>query len=308
VTRGRSDTRDPDWQPIGADPVVAAAGDIACDPGDPSFAGGLGTPRRCHQSHTSDLLLRSDLASVLVLGDVQYESGTFDAFLQSFHPTWGRVKPLIRPVPGNHEYRTPGAGGYFDYFNGPGQPTGPAGSRDAGWYSFDVGAWHVVALNSQCAEPRRSPTAAACAPGSPQEQWLRADLAAHPTRCTLAYWHHPLFSSGGGASSPTMGPIWQALYDAGVDVVLNGHAHFYERFAPQTPAGAPDPVRGIRQFVVGTGGKSHGPFAAVTPNSEVRDRSTFGVLQLTLRAGSYAWAFVPEAGGRFTDAGAGSCH
>jgi hypothetical protein len=309
LTRGRTDAHAPDWQADGADPVIAAAGDIACDPADRSFRGAEGgTPRRCHQGQTSDLLFRADLAAILMLGDGQYESGTLDAYLRSFHPTWGRLKGLIHPVPGNHDYRDPGAAGYFDYFNGVGQPTGPAGSRDAGWYSFDVGAWHVIALNSQCAEPRRSPSAAACAAGSVQEQWLRADLAAHPAACTLAYWHHPLFSSSAEGTSPAMAPIWQVLYEAGVDVVLNGHAHTYERFAPQTPLGVPDPARGIRQFVIGSGGKSHQPFAALLPNSEVRDPGTFGVFELTLRPGGYAWAFVAEAGRQFADTGVGTCH
>jgi acid phosphatase type 7 len=307
LTSGDSDPRVPDWQPTGADPVVAAAGDIACDPADAFFDEGRGRLRRCHQRQTSDLLLRADLAGILVLGDAQYERGRLDAFQRSFGPTWGRLKALMHPVPGNHEYRDPGAAGYFDYFNGPGQQIGLAGSRDSGWYSFDVGTWHVVALNSECSEPRSNPTEAACAAGSPQEQWLRADLAAHPAACTLAFWHHPLFASAEGAS-PTMRPIWQALYDAGVDVVLNGHVHAYERFAPQTPDGARDDARGIREFVVGTGGKSRQAFFAFLPTSEVHDRSAFGILELTLAAGRYSWTFVPEAGRAFTDSGTAPCH
>jgi hypothetical protein len=307
LTRGRTDAREPDWGPVPGDPVIAAAGDIACDPASAGFAGGLGARGRCRQRDTSDLMLRMDLAAVLPLGDLQYERGTLDAFMGSFHPTWGRLKSIMRPVVGNHEYRTPDAAGYFDYFNGPGRRSGPAGPRDRGYYSYDLGEWHMVALNSQCAEPRRSPTAEACAAGSAQEQWLRRDLAENPRACTLAYFHHPRFSSASEGASPVLRPVWQALYEAGVDVVLNGHAHVYERFAQQDPAGAPDPVRGIREFVVGTGGKSRPGFGPVFPNSEVRSRS-FGVLRMTLRPGGYEWEFVAGPGDPFADAGAGTCH
>jgi dipeptidyl aminopeptidase/acylaminoacyl peptidase len=307
LTAGRSDAQAPDWQPSGGDPVIAAAGDIACDPNSANFQGGLGTPRWCHQMHTSDLLLKMDLAAVLMLGDAQYEDGRPDAFAASFEPSWGRLKGLIRPVVGNHEYRTPGAAGYFDYFDGPGRSDGAAGPRGAGSYSFDVGTWHLIALNSAiCNLPGGAPQ---CAPGSPQEQWLRADLAAHPAQCTLAFWHHPLYSSSVEGDSPVMRPIWQALYDGGADVVLNGHAHIYERYAPQTPDAAPDPARGIRQFVVGTGGKSHQGFTALRANSELRDRRSYGVLALTLHPGAYDWSFLPAAGShRFTDTGTSACH
>jgi WD40-like Beta Propeller Repeat len=169
----RAEPRSPHWQPAGVDPVIAAAGDIACDPADPRFAGGVGTGAFCHQRQTSDLLLRMDLAGILAPGDLQYEDATLWKFQQSFDPTWGRLKPLIRPAPGNHEYEDPGATGYFDYFNGPDQESGPAGRRDEGYYGFDVGAWHLVALNSECGR------VGGCAAESPQEGWLRADLAAH---------------------------------------------------------------------------------------------------------------------------------
>jgi hypothetical protein len=252
-------------------------------------------------------MLRMDLAAVLPLGDLQYERGTLDAFMASFDPSWGRLKSIMRPVAGNHEYYTRGAAGYFDYFNGPGRSTGPAGRRDRGYYSYDLGEWHMVALNSQCAEPPRRPTTAGCAAGSAQEQWLRRDLAENPRACTLAYFHHPLFSSASEGASPVLRPVWQALYEAGVDVVLNGHAHVYERFGPQDPAGAPDPARGIREFVVGTGGKSRPGFGPVFPNSEVRSRS-FGVLRMTLRPDAFEWQFVAGPGDPFSDAGAGTCH
>jgi Big-like domain-containing protein/calcineurin-like phosphoesterase family protein len=283
------------------DPVLLAAGDIACDPTSGSFNGGLGSATSCRQQHTSDLLVGESGAEVLALGDNQYENGALANYQQSFDPAWGRVKSRIHPVPGNHEYGTENAAGYFDYFNGAGNLTGPAGERGKGYYSFEVGSWHVIALNSSCS------AVGGCGVGSPQEQWLRADLAAHPSACTLAYWHHPLFSSGPHGNSAFMGPIWQALYDAGADVVLSGHDHEYERFAPQSASGAADPVRGIREFVVGTGGRSHYTLGTPQPNSAVRSDDTFGVLKLTLRDNGYDWRFLPEAGRTFTDSGSDVC-
>jgi hypothetical protein len=256
---------------------------------------------------TSNLLMRMDLSAILPLGDLQYEDGAYDKFLRSFHPTWGRLKNLIKPVPGNHQYVTWGAAGYFDYFNGPGLQSGQAGERGRGYYSYDVGNWHIVALNSQCSHPERDDGRPGCEVGSAQERWLRADLAANRSRCTLAYMHHPLMSSG-LRHNPAVLPLWQALYEAGAEIVLVGHHHSYERFAPMAPDGTRDPARGIRQFVVGTGGRSHHAFDAIAPNSEVRDNATFGVLKLTLRPNAYLWEFVPEPGKTFTDSGANSCH
>jgi hypothetical protein len=199
-------------------------------------------------------------------------------------------------VPGNHEYNTANASGYFSYF---GNRTSPPG-----YYSFDIGSWHLVALNSNCS------AVGGCGTGSPQAQWLRADLAAHPNACTLAYWHHPLFNSGAehGGTDTTYTAFWQALYDANADVVLVGHEHVYERFAPQTPSGALDQARGIRQFTVGTGGKSLYRFGGILANSQVRSDDTFGVLKIALNPTSYDWQFVPEAGKTFTDNGSTSCH
>jgi acid phosphatase type 7 len=298
----RAQPRSPHWQATGADPVVAAAGDIACDPADRNFGGGLGSGRFCRHRQTSDLLLRMDLAAVLAPGDIQYEDGKLWKFQQSFDPTWGRLKPLIRPVPGNHEYEDPGAAGYFDYFNGPGQESGPAGRRDQGYYSFNLGAWHVIALNSECEQ------IGGCGAGSPQESWLRADLAAHPATCTLAFWHGPRFTSGRHSAEGAMLPVWNALHEANADVIVNGHEHFYERFAPQTPAGVPDLARGVRQFTVGTGGRSLFGYVTVTPNSEVRENRWSGVLKLTLRDNAYGWEFVSAPTGRVLDAGETSCH
>ncbi|WP_051324795.1 metallophosphoesterase [Candidatus Solirubrobacter pratensis] len=300
------DAGPPDWQPAGAEPVIAAAGDIACDPTSPDFNGGLGTPSLCHQRQTSDILMTMDLSAVLVLGDAQYSDGRAGAW-SAFDSTWGRLKPLLRPVPGNHEYRDPGASGYYDYFDGAGAANGPAGARGQGYYSFDVGTWHVVALNSECSDPPARNGGVDCSAGSPQERWLRVDLAAHPATCTLAFWHHPLWSSGISGENGAMYPIWEDLYNAGADVVLNGHDHAYERLAPQDPGGTRDPVRGIREFVVGTGGRSLQRAVAPAPNSEVRHGS-YGVLQLKLGKGGYRWAFVSEAGVGFTDSGANACH
>jgi dipeptidyl aminopeptidase/acylaminoacyl peptidase len=302
IVKGSTDARALDWQAQPGDPVVAGAGDIACDPATPSFAEGFGSATGCHQRWTSNQLLRMDLSDVLMLGDSQYEDGTAPKFAQSYDPSWGRLKALTRPVVGNHEYADPDATAYFDYFNGPGQPTGRAGARTEGWYSYDTGAWHVVALNTNCA-------VVSCAPGGPQDRWLRADLSAHPTVCTLAIMHHPLFSSGVSdeGATPEVRGLWQALYEGGADVVLAGHDHAYERFAPQDPAGAPDPARGIREFIVGTGGKTLQGALALRPNSEVRGRS-FGVMRMTLRSRSYDWQFFPDLPGGFTDSGRGACH
>jgi acid phosphatase type 7 len=200
-------------------------------------------------------------------------------------------------VPGNHEYRVPGARGYFGYFGA------VAGQPGKGYYSYDLGAWHVVAINSNCSE------VGGCDAGSAQETWLRQDLAATAKPCTVAYWHHPLFTSGAEHGPATkMLPIYQALYDHGAELVISGHNHQYERFAPQAPNGELDQARGIRSFVVGTGGARLYEFDAPMPNSEVRNSDTYGVLKLTLKANGYDWAFIPEAGKTFTDSGSGSCH
>ena len=308
VASAAADPRAIDWQPRGGDPVIAAAGDIACDPGLTRFGTGLGTQDACHMIQTSDLMMKMDVAAVLPLGDLQYENGELEKFQRSFDPTWGRLKAQMHPVVGNHEYRTPGAAGYFDYFNGPGVFDGPAGPRDKGYYSYDLGAWHVVTLNSQCSHPPAdNPYRNDCKAGSPQEQWLRADLAAHQARCTLAVWHHPWFSSGLASVNDAVQPLFQALYDNGVDVLLTGHDHGYERFAPMDTAFNRDPARGVRQFVVGTGGKNEETHRYPQPNSEVRGQGSFGVLELTLRPSAYTWEFKRD-GGTFEDSGANACH
>jgi hypothetical protein len=283
-----------------ADPVIMAAGDIACDPADPGYNGGAGTADRCHQQATSDLVVGTPLDAVLPLGDIQYDSATTARINAVYAPTWGRVKSISRPILGNHESGT--ATGYFDYFNGPGVSDGPAGTRGKGYYSFDLGAWHVVALNSNC-------SSVSCSAGSEQESWLRADLAAHPTGCTLAYWHHARFSSGHDGSNEFMQPLWEALQDAQAELLLSGHSHDYERFAPLDRDGDVDQAGGIRQFVIGTGGAFFtGGLGSLAPHSEVAQNDTFGVLKLTLHPASYDWQFVPEAGKTFSDAGSESCH
>lgn len=264
-------------------PVVLAAGDIASciRPGD---------------ERTATLLDAYPAATVATLGDTAYENGTAGEFAKCYGPTWGRAKKRTRPAVGDHEYGTPGAAGYFGYFGA------AAGDPGKGYYSYDLGRWHVVVLNSNCL------VIGGCGPNSPETLWLRADLAADPSPCTLAYWHRPRFSSGTQGPRVKMTTFWEALYDDGAELVLGGDDHLYERFAPQTAAGAFDQARGIRQFVVGTGGKSFSPFGSIQPHSEARNSSTFGVLKLSLLAGSYTWEFIPVAGWTFVDRGKGTCH
>ena len=274
----------PTGTPADNDPVLVGAGDIASCSGSGDEA--------------TAALLDDITGTVITLGDNVYSSGTAREFADCYGPSWGRHKERTRPSAGNHDYRTNNASGYFDYFGA------AAGDPSRGYYSYDLGAWHIVVINSNCAE------VGGCQTGSPQEQWLRADLAAHPAACTLAYWHHPRFSSGSShGSSSSMEPIWRTLYDANAELVLSGHEHNYERFAPQDPAGQADDARGIREFVVGTGGGSHYGFDTPLPNSEVRNSDTFGVLKLTLHPGSYDWQFVPIAGKSFSDSGTNvACH
>src|SRR5215472_2421743 len=259
-------------------------------------AGDIADCRNLTGAEATAKLLDKIPGTVITVGDLAYPDGSKDNFA-CYDKTWGRARSRTRPSPGNHEFHAAGATPYFDYFGV------LAGDPKTGYYSYDLGSWHIVVLNSECKD------VGGCAAGSPQEHWLRADLAWHPVACTLAYWHKPLFSSGSAHGNDlTMKPLWDALYQANADVVVNGHDHDYERFAPQTPDGAPDPGRGIREFVVGTGGKSHRPFSEPKPNSEVRDVTAFGVLKLTLKSKSYDWQFIPEEGKTFTDSGSGACH
>ena len=257
--------------------MITAAGDIAASGGS--------------QAATATLVTTINPTAALTLGDNAYENGALGDYSSFYQPSWGSFLNKTDPVPGNHDYQTSGAGGYFSYF----------GARaPAGYYSYEVGSWHLIALNSEIAHTA----------GSAQDSWLLNDLASHPNACTLAYWHKPRFSSGTSHGSDTgFTRFWQDLYAADAELVLGGHEHNYERFAPQNPSGAADPGSGIREFVVGTGGKSHYGFGATpVPNSEIRNGSTYGVLKLTLHASSYDWQFVPVAGQTFTDSGTTACH
>jgi hypothetical protein len=286
--------------PGAAPPGAAGGAPSAQDPARPAVLIGAGDIAGCDSdadSRTAELLQRSP-GTVFTLGDNAYPNGSERNFARCYEPTWGRVKARTRPVVGNHEYHTDDARGYFNYFGA------AAGPRDKGYYSYDLGSWHVVVLNTNC-----DVVPGGCAAGSPQDRWLRADLAASGARCTVAMGHHPLFTSA-ATHRPTsqIRPLVRALHDAGVELLLAGHNHTYERFAPQDPRGRADPARGIRQFVVGTGGAGLYPFGKPAANSEVRNNDTFGVLRLTLRSGSYRWDFLPTSGRRLTETGTGTCH
>jgi hypothetical protein len=276
--------------------VIAAAGDIACDPDDEGFNAGNGSSTRCHMEATSDLVLDGDYDAVLTLGDNQYNSGTKAEFDASYDPTWGRFLNDTYPSVGNHEYSTPGAAGYFDYFGD------AAGDPSEGWYSFDLGTWHLIALNSNCTK-----VAGGCGEGSAQEEWLEEDLEDNASVCTLAYWHHPRFNSGHEGESLAMADMFDVLYDHGVEILLSGHAHDYERFTSQDPSGDEDPD-GVRQFVVGTGGAFFTGWKEIRPNSVVRQNNTFGILELRLEDSSYTWEFIAEQGRSFSDTGSEDCH
>ena len=288
-----------------SDPVVAAAGDIACDPANSNFNAGNGASNSCRQLYTSNLLVGTGVSAVLDLGDNQYYCGGYQAFMQSYDLSWGRLKSITHPAVGNHEFLTSGgtdcnaanagADGYFKYFGA------AAGQKGQGYYSFDIGTWHLIALNSNCGD------AGGCSATSPQGKWLANDLQTHTNFCTLAFWHIPLFSSGGRANNNSKA-FWQLLYDNNADLILSAHDHIYEHFAPQTPTGTLDNTRGIREFIIGTGGANHTSIVSVAANSEVRNADTFGAFELTLHPTSYDWQFVPEAGKTFSDSGTTACH
>jgi hypothetical protein len=271
---------------VGASVVFIGAGDIA-DCGNDNDAA------------TAALINAIPSVPVFTLGDNAYPNGSTNDYKNCYNPTWGAFKSRTHPSAGNHEYDISStAAPYFAYFGA------AAGTAGQGYYSFDLGSWHIIVLNSNIATD----------PGSPQEVWLKADLAAHPNLCTLAYWHHPLYSSIGG-STGTSGavitsarPLWDDLYAAGADLVLNGHRHVYERLAPMKPDGSPDPVKGIRTIIAGMGGESGGDLTDIFPTSEVREGRTFGILKLTLTTGSYSWQFIGVPGSTFTDSGTNSCH
>jgi len=267
--------------------TVYAAGDIAnCGRQAPRYAGAAATAELI-----ATALARDADAAVLALGDLTYPRGRLAEFTGCYQATWGRFKARTYPAPGNHEYATPGAAGYFQYF---GAQAGP------GHYRFGLGSWQVYSLDSNLDG----------AASAAQLRWLRKELASHPAKCILAYWHHPMYSSGFKGVDPRMRPAWEALMETGAALVLSGHDHIYERFAPQDGAGRRDRVHGIRQFIVGTGGAYPTPLLLPLPNSEARDSNHMGVLKLVLREGGYDWAFVPVAAGPLfqPDHGSAACH
>jgi acid phosphatase type 7 len=282
--------------------LASAAAVLTAEPGAGQTAAvtlvGAGDISRC--DNTGDTatarLVDSIPGTVFTAGDNAYKEGTLSQFRNCYDPTWGRFKARTKPSVGNHEYRTdPEASGYFDYFGA------AAGERGEGYYSYDLGAWHIIVLNSMCAYVRGG-----CEPTSPMMTWLKEDLASHPARCTLAYFHKPLFSSGYSRGNPVVKPLWNVLYNHHADVIVSGHDHVYERFARQTPEGAKS-ERGIREFVVGTGGAELGGFNYTARNSQVRNANTYGVLKLNLSESSYGWRFVHVAGKTFTDSGSTRC-
>jgi hypothetical protein len=273
---------------------MVAAGDIACQPG------GAVTSVRCQQAATAQLAASLHPRVVAVLGDNQYAQGAIAAYAGSFDATWGVMKSRMRPAPGNHEYLTPQASGYYTYF-------GSAARPPNGWYSYNLGSWHIVVLNTNC-------PFVDCNQGGAEDSWLRADLASHPRRCTLAYFHHPRFSSAGHYESEGQAfdraatlSFWNTLYAYGVDVVVNGHSHIAERFAPQDVLGHPATGRGIAQFTVGSGGVNHDRIIGVAKNSRFRSKA-FAVLELALGPGHYRWRFLRAPDGRILDAGSSGCH
>jgi hypothetical protein len=272
LSPGSSQTVAP--SPTATDAILLAVGDIAyCDATADELVG--------------ELAARLP-GTIALLGDNAYQHGSAADYANCFDPTWGGLRDRLRPVPGNHEYETKEAAAYFSYFGA------GVGKLGEGWYSYDLGAWHLIALNSECGAIR------GCSAGSPELAWLVADLAAHPGACTLAYWHHPRYSSGLHGNNDMTEEFWQALAAAGADVVLEGHDHDYERIAP---------IEGIRSFVVGTGGRSLYQWpGSPGPYTEVRANDTYGLLQLTLHPADYSWEFIPASGGSFTDAGNGTCH
>jgi len=287
----------PTTEPRVAKSFTTPTGLVTANP--PEIFAGAGDMADCGRTFDEEtaLLLDNIPGTVFALGDNVYENGTATEYRNCYTPNWGRHKARTKPVPGNHDYNTNGASGYYGYFGA------AAGDPAKGYYSFELGAWHVIALNSNIP----------MSVGSPQQQWLTADLASHSNLCTLAYWHHPLYSSteGTGTGGITYGgvrPLWDALYAAKADLVLGGHRHFYERLAPIKPDGTRDDVSGVREIIAGTGGKSGGTVTNRFPTSEVRNGDTYGVLKLYLYDDSYAWKFIPIAGQTFTDSGSTACH
>jgi hypothetical protein len=287
LTPTPADTSTPEATPTPSEIDLIGAGDIVnCD--------GAGAKA------TANLLAQFPGATIFTAGDNIDHIATPKEFKNCFGPTWGRFLSQIHPAIGEMEYnmKNPPAYAYFDYFGA------AAGDPTQGWYSYDLGGWHIVVLNSECSR------VGGCQAGSPQEKWLKADLAAHPTQCSMAVWHSPRFYAALSEGLPAFKDVWQDLYDAGVELIVNAHLHYYARYAPMDPNGQPDDAKGIREFIVGTGGAI--PLVKGDPtcngNCKVLNNTTFGVLKLTLHPDSYDWAFVPDPSKTFTDAGSANCH
>ncbi len=294
---GCTSAADTDETDPGPSHLIAAAGDIVCDPTSSTFNGS--SPSQCQQRATAALLTGAE--AVLPLGDLQYEDGTLDQFTVGYDPSWGQFAQATYPAIGNHEYHVVGAQGYFDYWASKGRPSGGVG---AGYYSYDIGAWHLIALNSNCGQ-------VTCIEGTVQNNFLEQDLANTTKPCILAYWHHPLFNSGSSHGNDVLpGPkaFWDDLYSAGADIVLNGHEHNYQRYGKQDPAAQATP-NGVREFIVGTGGRNHGGILSTPdPNFEFGNTATFGVLKLHLAANSYSWEYVAINGTVLDSGGPVSCN
>jgi hypothetical protein len=286
------------------DPVIAVGGDVACGTTEANYNNGIGTADACHMKQTSDLVLAMAPQQVFALGDLQYNSGASADFAVAYQNSWGRFKAITRPVVGNHEYGTTGAGGYFGYFGDAASPRQPGCVKNCdGYYSFDIGSWHVAVISSEC---DRLNGGTGCAVGSPQQQWLDADLAAHPTGCTAVLTHRPRWASNSFASADIQ-PLVDVMAARGVDLFLAGHAHSYERFAPQNAAGQADP-NGVTEIVVGTGGRDSQGFGTIVANSVVHKNKIFGVMRLTLHTNSWDTTFVQDPSTPFADTSNGTCH
>lgn len=273
-------------EPEAAFPILVGAGDIgSCDSNNDEATAAL----------LDGVVASNENVTVFTTGDHAYPNGRQAEFVNCYGPTWGRHKPRTRPSAGNHDYNTADAAGYYGYFGA------AAGDAGAGYYDYTLGQWHVIALNGNCW------AVGGCGGSSPQVQWLRSVLAGSSAQCTVAYWHQPRFSSGPHGSDQAYQPFWEALYEAGADLVLAGHDHVYERFAPQTPTGQADSSFGLRQFTIGTGGRSLYAFRTVRPNSEFRNNANYGILELTLRNGAYDWRMI-RVGDVVVDSGTGNCH
>ena len=292
--------------PANGDPVIVAAGDIACSPADANFNGGAGTATACHEQATSDLVLSLDPIAVITLGDEQYNSGKLTDFLTSYDPTWGRFKAITHPSIGNHELGTTGASGYFNYFGDNATPLQPGcRSNCNAWYSYSIGNWRIITLNTECGSNGNN-----CVAGSAQDLWLKSELASANAagQCKLVASHHPKWSSSSFAATD-IDQLVQDMYDGHADIYLTGHMHGYERFAPQNPAGQLDTANGITEIISGAGGAFFTGFLAIQPNSVVHNNDTYGVLKLILRPHSADYQFVRDpTSGLFSDSGTVTCH